>query len=219
MPFESLPTYTVTDLERGAHDYLHRQFGPDIPIPVDVDWLLEAVERVDLDDWPKLRTNHGIEGGVWRDTDTGELVVYIAEELMDDESPKGYSRYRMTVAEELAHLHLHRPVVNQITGLDQFCELQRHALWQQMERNAKRYAAALLMPGAQLSAYAERVYSRLVARAGTDNPAAIKKWLCTLLSKEFVVSETSMQHRLGEWPMRIYTRVEQAARDGLGYLP
>lgn len=219
MAFDKIPTYTVTELERRARRYLEDEYGPDIPIPVEIDLLLEEVEQVDLDDWPKLRTNHGIEGGVWRDAKTGELVVYIAEELMDDETPKGFTRYRMTVAEELAHLQLHRSVIDQVTSVSQFRELQRHNLWQQMERNAKRYAAAILMPGKELSQAAERVYSRLVATAGTDNSAAIKKWLCSQLAKQFVVSEAAMDYRLTEWPMKIYSRVDDAARDGLGYLP
>jgi hypothetical protein len=88
-----------------------------------------------------------------------------------------------------------------------------------MERNAKRYAAALLMPGKYLSASAAEVYSELVSHAGTDNPEAVKKWLRTLLAKKFEVSETAMHHRLGEWPMKIYERIEQALRDGLPYLP
>ena len=217
MPFDKLPTYSVRQLESKADQYLSDYFGPDVPIPVDIDLLVER-EGIDLDEWPKLRTNHGIEGGVWRDMDTGRLFIFIAEELMADESPKGYGRYRMTVAEELAHIHLHRAVIEQIDTLAKFRELQAHKRWADIERDAKRYAAALLMPGKALLERAERVYAQLVRQAGTDNAAAVKKWLCSLLAKEFEVSETAMHHRLGEWPMKIYSRVEQALHDGLPYL-
>jgi hypothetical protein len=218
VPFDKLSTYTVTQLESLASTYLARRFGQDVPIPVDIDLLVER-EGIDLDEWPKLRTNHGIEGGVWRDTDTGQLFIYIAEELMADESPRGYGRYRMTVAEELAHIHLQRGIIEQIDTLAKFRDLQNHPQWADLERNAKRYAAGLLMPGQKLSASAERVYAELVRTAGTGNLEAVKKWLKTLLAKEFEVSEGAMGHRLGEWPMRIYERVEQAIRDGLTYLP
>lgn len=218
MPFDKLPTYSVSHLEKMAGQYLDNNFGPDIPIPVDIDLLVER-EGIDLDEWPKLRTNHGIEGGVWRDTESGRLFVFIAEELMADESPKGYGRYRMTVAEELAHIHLHRTVIEQIDTPAKFRELQSHPQWAEVERNAKRYAAALLKPGKALSASAEKVYAQLVRHAGTDNVEAVKKWLRSLLAKEFEVSETAMHHRLGEWPMKIYSRVEQALHDGLTYLP
>ncbi len=218
MPFDKLPTYSVRQLEAKAGQYLVDKFGPDVPIPVDIDLLVER-EGIDLDEWPKLRTNHGIEGGVWRDIGSGQLFIFIAEELMADESPRGYGRYRMTVAEELAHIHLHRAVIEQIDTLAKFRELQTDKQWADVERDAKRYAAALLMPGKALSASAERVYAELVRQAGTDNSEAVKKWLRTLLAKEFEVSETAMHHRLGEWPMKIYPRAEQALHDGLTYLP
>jgi hypothetical protein len=222
-----LPTYTVEQLQRLADTCLSQAYGANIRIPVDIDWLVEEVEGVDLTDWPKLRSNYGIEGGVWRDADSGALVIVIAEELMDDESPRGYARYRMTVAEELAHLRLHKAVIDQITHPDKFLELQRHPTWPTLERNAKRFAAALLMPGAALSARAEQSYTNLfvqLARRAADpsTPAAIgalKKWLCSDLAKQFEVSEMTMDIRLKEWPMRIYNRVEQAMNDGLNYLP
>jgi Zn-dependent peptidase ImmA (M78 family) len=97
--------------------------------------------------------------------------------------------------------------------------LQNHKLWGDIERDAKRYAAALLMPGKKLSESAARVYTELVRQAGTGNAEAVKKWLRTLLAKEFEVSVGAMNHRLGAWPMKIYERVEQALRDGLAYLP
>lgn len=217
MPFDKLPTYSVRQLEAKASQYLADKFGQDVPIPVDIDLLVER-EGIDLDEWPKLRTNHGIDGGVWRDADTGRLFIFIAEELMADESPNGYGRYRMTVAEELAHIHLHRAVIEQIDTLAKFQELQTHKQWAEVERDAKRYAGALLMPGEALSASAARVYAQLVRHARTDNAAAVKRWLKHLLAKEFEVSEMAMHHRLGEWPIKIYSRVEQALHDGLTYL-
>jgi hypothetical protein len=114
--FDKLPTYSVRELEARASQYLTDKLGQVVPIPVDIDLLVER-EGIDLDEWPKLWTNHGIEGGVWRDADTGRLFIFIAEELMADESPKGYGRYRMAVAEELAHIHLHRTVIEQIDTL------------------------------------------------------------------------------------------------------
>jgi hypothetical protein len=136
VPFDQLPTYTVRQLEARAGEYLARNFGPDVPIPVDIDLLVER-EGIDLDEWPKLRTNHGIEGGVWRDTDSGQLFIFIAEELMADESPAGYGRYRMTVAEELAHIHLHRELIAQIDTPAKFRELQNHPQWAEVERDAR----------------------------------------------------------------------------------
>ena len=131
---EKLPTYTVRQLEDRASKFLSQHFGQSVPVPVDIDLLVER-EGIDLDEWPKLRTNHGIEGGVWRDVESGQLYIYIAEELMADESPRGYGRYRMTVAEELAHIHLHRQVIEQIDSPDGFRELHNHKQWGDVEQS------------------------------------------------------------------------------------
>src|SRR5262249_24550230 len=106
MPFD-LPTFGDDFLECEAAQFLQTHLGPDVPIPVDVELLIERIEGLDLEYWPALRENYGVEGGVWRDLVSGELLVYIDEKVMADDSPRGVGRYRMTVAEELAHVHLH----------------------------------------------------------------------------------------------------------------
>jgi hypothetical protein len=63
-----------------------------------------------------LKANYAIEGGVWRDAATGKLLVGIDEDVMDDDSQKGVARYRTAVAEQLAHLLIHREVVAQLDG-------------------------------------------------------------------------------------------------------
>jgi hypothetical protein len=220
MSIDNPPTYTVRQLEEMARVYLADAYGGDPPVPpVDIDWLAEAVEGIDITDYPRLRTGYGIEGGVWRNADTGELVIVIAEEVMDDESPTGYARYRMTVAEELAHIRLHRTVIDQIDCPARFQELHRHPRWWEIERNAKRFAAALLMPPERILERAREVYPELVRVAGTGNAAAINHWLCERLAREFEVSRQSMGIRLREWPVRVTDQVNRAVQDGLTYLP
>ena len=55
MPADRVRVYAVAELERLATDYLTRQFGSDVLIPVDVDLLVEKGERIRLDVWPKLQ--------------------------------------------------------------------------------------------------------------------------------------------------------------------
>ena len=98
-----------------------------------------------------------------------------------------------------------------------FRELQQHYRWHEMERNAKRFAAAILMPGNLVARKARSTYQQLVHKAGFDNVNAVKKYLVSLLAKDFVVSVQSMDFRLREWPMQVFTRVEQAMQDGLDY--
>ncbi len=49
MPPHKFQTYTVRDLERFSSVYLSERFGPDIPLPVDVELLVEKSEGIDLD--------------------------------------------------------------------------------------------------------------------------------------------------------------------------
>jgi hypothetical protein len=215
--FGDLPTFSDDFLEREATQFLQKHLGPDVPIPVDVELLIERIEGLDLDWWPALRQNYGVEGGVWRDADTGELFVYIDEKVMADDSPRGVGRYRTTVAEELAHVHLHRDVVARIDRPEEFQQLHNHIVGTRVERNAKRFAAALLMPTDKLSQEAKTVYRQLVQRVGTDNPGPVLKWLCSQLAQKFRVTEAAMNFRLQE--MRVYEDVERALHRGYSNLP
>jgi hypothetical protein len=219
MALERLPRYTIAELESRAKLYLAKHFGPETPIPVDIDWLVQAIERIELDEWPALRANHHIEGAVMRDADSGQLWIYIAEELMSDTSPTGMARCRMTVAEELAHVHLHREIIESIETPDDFRQLHNHPQWGEVERDAKRYAAALLIPAKRLMPEARESYRALVRTAGTANKDAIKKWICSTLKDRFQVSNIAMHHRLSEYPARVYKHVDEALDDGLDELP
>jgi hypothetical protein len=208
-----------------AESYLSRQFGHSIPIPVDVDLLAEKAEGVILDFYPGLRANHQIVGGVFRDIDTGELGIYIDEEVADDDSRSGWAFYRTTVAEELAHIHLHRGLIERVETADDFRKLHNHPNWHELERNAKRFAAAILMPAAALGPESAKAYEEIVGRPevwatfhSEEGPARwmnpVKKWMCQALARRFEVSERSMHYRLGEWPPEIYKRVESSVDAG-----
>lgn len=56
------------------------------------------------------------------------------------------SFYRFTVAEEFAHVLLHRDIMVQIRTAEDLVELHGWSGYQEIDRNAKRLAAALLMP-------------------------------------------------------------------------
>jgi hypothetical protein len=70
MPFVEPPTYSVAELERKAQEVLRKALGEEASLPIDVDLLLEQIEGVDLDYWPGLRANHGLEGMVARDVES-----------------------------------------------------------------------------------------------------------------------------------------------------
>ena len=205
---EQLPNYAVKELEREATEFLRKALPQGVQIPIDVDFLLETREGVDLDYWPKLEANHGVVGAVLRDLDSDCFLVYVDEDLADADHRRNF--YRMTVAEELAHVVLHAEVIKQVETIDDFCRLQQHKMWYEAERNAKRFAAALLMPPEELLRKSNRIYSELVRTAGYGYVEAIKKYLCSRAAQLFEVSPKTMSFRLGEWPMRVNKKVEEA---------
>lgn len=210
--------YTAAELERMASAYLVQRLGADFTIPIDVELLAER-GGLDLDIRRGLQELHEVLGGVFRDADSGQLLVYIDERLADDESPRGRARYRMTVAEELAHVHLHSDAIDEVRSPSDFVALHRHPSWNEFERNAKRFAALVLMPTRRLMPEAREIYPSLVHTAGTRNKPAIKRWLCEALARRFEVSHAAMHISLGGWPASVYVHVEQALDDDLDYLP
>jgi Zn-dependent peptidase ImmA (M78 family) len=223
---ERVRTYTGRELEILSTKYLALHFGDDVLIPIDVDLLVEKAEGITLDFWPKLRANYNTLGMVARDADSGEFLVFIDADLADNESPGGQAHYRMTVAEELAHIHLHRPLIEAVITPRDFRELHNHTQWAEIERDAKRFAVMLLMPTKQLMNQAREIYSQIVHQpqiqaelirsvsAKERWASPIKKWLCHQMARRFEVSERTMDHRLGEWPSEVYKHVDAALEVG-----
>jgi hypothetical protein len=212
--FGNVPTYNVPQLERMALELLEKSLGKHFAIPVDVELAVDRQEGVKLDLWPGLRDNHQIEGMVCVDEDTHVIWVFIDEVLAD----RFANRYRSTVAEELGHIALHRQAIEQVRTPEDFLELQRHPSWQQMERNAKRFGAAALMPGDRLLACARDVYPKMVAIAGFLNQEAIINQLATVLAGRFEVSPQSMRYRFGEYPARVEDKIKEAMQERLNFI-
>lgn len=205
-----LPTFTAEELEGKAAKFLNDAFPQGIQIPVDVELLLETRDGVDFDLWPKLEANHKVAGAVIKDVNRDRLIIYVDEDIADNASRRNF--YRMTVAEELAHIVLHEPVIKEVATPKDFHRLQQHKDWYLAERNAKRFAAALLMPSDALLRESNRIYGELVRKAGYGNVEVIKKYLCSHAASLFDVSVQAMSYRLREWPMRINENVDQAIR-------
>jgi hypothetical protein len=154
----------VKELERKATELLKESLPQGIHIPIDIEFVLETRAGVDFDYWPKLEANHGVCGAVCRDAHSGILFVFLDEDLADSDHRRNF--YRMTVAEELAHVVLHREIIEQVASVEDFCRLQNHTAWYVCERNAKRFAAAVLMPPEELLGESSRIYRKLVPRSG-----------------------------------------------------
>jgi Zn-dependent peptidase ImmA (M78 family) len=121
----------------------------------------------------------------------------------------------MTVAEEFAHSLLHGDAIRAVTRTQ---ELQKHPEWHIHDRNAKRLAAAVLIPAENVVNDAREYYKELVEIAGFSDPSAVKKYLVKRLSEEYDVSPTAMNIRLNEWPIKVFDKIDQAIKEGLDFL-
>jgi len=108
---------------------------------------------------------------------------------------------------------IHRRQVDAVSTPEDFRELMALQIGEQMERNAKRFGAAVLMPHSLVDRMAREMYPRLVERVGFANPEAVKKYLAGWLAKQFEVSVETMSYRLREWPVRIMDRIDEAMRN------
>jgi len=214
-PVNHLRTYDVAELERIAHEQLSK-LGSGFTIPPDIDYIIEQLPGVDLDYYPALRDNYGLDGMVGLDLDTGEIIIYIDETLATSESlPR---RYRMTVAEELAHLVLHRKAIESVRESTDFQGLHKLGNWYDYERNAKRLAAMILMPSEYILKHSRDLYHKIVSQVGFDNVEIVKKFSATELADHYEVSLQTMKNRLAEWPIKVIEKIDEAMQNRLDFL-
>ncbi|MHC4639672.1 MAG: ImmA/IrrE family metallo-endopeptidase [Planctomycetota bacterium] len=214
-PAKHLRTYTVAELERIAHDQLSK-LTDGFSIPVDVEHIVESLPNVDFDYYPGLRDNYNLEGMIGYDRDTSEVIIYIDEKLATLE--RFLRRYRMTVAEELAHLILHRKAIESVREPNDFRKLQNLPNWYEYERNAKKLAAMILMPSANILEDGRQLYHEMVSHVGFNNPEAIQKHLANILADRYEVSVQAMKFRLREWPINVIDKIDRAMKDKLDFL-
>lgn len=218
-PADKLREYSITELEQIAEKF-HDGIGDRFEIPVDVDLLLEGIDGVDLDIWPGLQANYKMLGMTGFNSDTGILSIYIDDQLADSSS--GIRRYRMTVAEELAHIIIHRPAIEAVEKPEDFKHIQSHDRWYLYERNAKWLAAAILMPASHVLRDAEKMYIEMISvlpgNMKFTNPEAIKKMITSKLADIYDVSFMSMHYRLDKWPINVISKIDEAMKNQFDFL-
>lgn len=211
-----LQTYTAVELERFARQQLQelkklRHFS----IPVDIEAIVENL-GIEIEVKRGLKEHHNTWGMIAIDLDTNGLVILVDDKLLDLDHLRRI--YRMTVAEEFAHSLLHKNAIENIRSIEDFTALQNHPEWHKHDRNAKRLAAALLMPVEYVLNDSRGLYKQMVEIAGYGAPEIVKKYIANELAEKYEVSVRAMKIRLSEWPIRVMEKIDQAVRDGLDFL-
>ncbi len=217
-PADLLREYSVAELERIAEQY-HEKHKDGFAIPVDIELIIESTPGIDLDVYPRLMANHGVMGmaGINKD---GTFSIFIDDVLADNDAQQ--RKARMTLAEEFAHLLIHGDAIRKVNTPQDFALIHNHPKWPLYDRNAKRLAAALLMPARTLiedgSQWYSLVLSKLPDNSRFNNPHAVQKMIIGKLADKYDVSISSMRYRLGEWPVRLLNKIEKAMCDRLTFL-
>lgn len=212
-----LRTYSAAELERLASQQLQQLKDlQNFTIPVDIEAIVEKFHKIVIDVKRGLKEHHNIWGMVGPDLDTGDIVILVDDQLLDLDHL--YKIYRMTIAEEFAHVLLHSDAIRKAKSIEDFIALQNHSDWDKHDRNAKRLAAALLMPVENVLNDSRRIYKQMVAIAGYEKPEVIKKLMASKLAESYEVSAPTMKFRLGEWPIRVTEKIDRAMQNKLEFL-
>lgn len=209
-----VPRYSLPKLESLARALL-RERWPTLAIPVDIDYLTEQEPGVILDTERGLRDRWGVPGATVYHPKEDRFTVLI-DEAVADGNP-GF--YRFTVAEELGHVRLHRAILRSVRTVEDAVALQASEDYQFMDRNAKWFASALLMPRDPLLRDAKQFYASLVKQQGFARPELIRRALVIRLSQRYVVNVSPMEYRLRHWPLDVLKLVDHALETKVGGLP
>lgn len=213
-PSNYVRTYTVKQLEAIAHEQIQNLKKQGLfSVPVDIELIVEKFHEMQIDVQRGLKETHHTWGMIGHCKDTNKFLILIDENLFDLDSL--HHVYRMTVAEEFAHGLLLGDAIRAVTSTD---ELQKHPDWHIHDRNAKRLAAAILMPAENVVNDARAYYTELVNITGFGDPNSVKKYLVKQLAEKYDVSLASMRFRLDEWPIKVFDKIDLAMKDGLDFL-
>lgn len=166
----------------------------EVPVPVPVDEWIESPLGYRFEVVSEDELGPGVLGRAR--PSTGEIAV--SESLLSHEG-----RFRFTCAHELGHVTLHATLEAAYSDR----ELPHHSTESEIEREADRFAAALLMPGDALgNALADVVESERLAPACLDllrgdDDVAVWLWRrCVIprLADRFGVSRAAMVYRCRE---------------------
>lgn len=103
--------------------------------------------------------------------------------------------------------------MSQIRDLKDLMTLHAWNGYHEIDRNAKRLAAALLMPTITVSREARALYPQLVKLVGFGDPAAVQAHLEQRVGRLHAVSASAMRNRLKEWPLRLTQKIERSMHE------
>ena len=189
---KDLVLYTPQQIEMLAAQHLRQRVDVDFCPPINIEKLVQAAKNLDLQINPVLNHQSHVEGCVCKEFLSVNLTIVIDQRVY--EGP--WAKYSEALAEEYAHVCLHRSLFLEINSVDDFIELQGDPQWRRYEADAKRFSAALRMPPELLAAELPTVYARVVDEVGFGDVDLIETHLRNRLADIFRVTRRSMHERM-----------------------
>ena len=214
-PADYLRTYTIEELERIAYEEI-KKLDDKLTIPVDIEEIVENFHDIEIDVHRGLKDNNHTWGMVVRDLDRDKFVILVDDALLDSDHLRKI--YRMTIAEEFAHILLHCEAMKKVENIEDFKTLHNHGNWHKHERNAKWLAASILMPYEHILNNSRELYKQIITKVGFANSEAVKKYLANILAEKYEVSVSPMKYRLENWPIEITKKIDEAMKNKLDFL-
>jgi len=187
--------YTKPELERSVDKLLAGMPGVADSAPVPVEIILDKTPDIKRQEVLDLLAHEfGVEAmGLAPTFMRKDLIVVVDSEVMSHRNP---APYHMALAEELGHIHLHRPVMLEVHDYRDFIALQNNPDWAIAERDAKYWGRALLMPRTLLEPAAEMVYRRVANEIGFSDLYQFSALFTAHISAIFEIPPDDAQRRL-----------------------
>ena len=182
--------YDIPTLEKLATEFLS-QFHDKKRLEVDVEYILEGKLGYTVLHFSSLTEFHGIEAALL----SKRKVIYVDQYLMDYKERK----YRFTLAEEIAHIILHKDLYADCNDIDDMYTVYEKISaedYHRMDRNAKYLAGAILFPAESFKNRAIEIYESIDREKVKTNEEVIYK-IATQLTEDFNVGDYATAIRFG----------------------
>ena len=153
----TVPRFSYPDLCKRAEDFL-REFNPQNRVPIPIEEIVEIQLGMDVIPVPGLLRDLDIDGFIGSDLQSITVDEFVYKNRV--------SRYRFTLAHELAHKILHARIYEQfaVTGIqdwERFQDEVNEKDYAILEGQANWFAGLVLVPPQELA----RVFAKVIAKA------------------------------------------------------
>jgi hypothetical protein len=195
---DGLVEFTPSQIEERASVFLRARVDVPKTLPIAVELLLENSKDVVLHMTDGLRDEHNVEGCVCNEFFSKLLTVYVDSSIADGPDDAWYNA---VLAEELAHIELHRPLIQQIESIEDFQKVRLHPQWKRIELDALRFSLAIRIPVYTIAHEAEEAYVAVRREYGCTDPNRTALQVRNWLAGRYAVPFQDMHRRLSQFPM------------------